>query len=239
MHYCEDKIWKYLIQLSMGICSIHSLFIVHRDLRSENILLDKNGNIKIKDLGISKRLNSEDSKSKIKVGVKFHIAPELLTEDEYGMEADAWSLGCIVYELCCLQPSFFVSVLLELNIISLDDPKIPQSIPGKVNGYSELLCGTIHSLLKKDPRKRIKVEEILNNSEVQRIGRRLKIDMELTSSLTTVISKCNNNNNNFRISNSKEYNVECDICHFKIPFKDYIKHYQTHYPSFIKMLKSK
>lgn len=215
---------------------MNSSLVIHRDLKPENVLLDKNGNIKIGDLGISKQLNSKDSRAQTIIGDRFHIAPELLREEEYGIEVDAWGLGCIGYELCCLVPPFFLPLLLDFQIMSMDPDPIPQAEPGKVGGYSKLLCETVHSLLKKNPEERLKVVDILNNPEVKRIGRRLNIDMGPATVLKTVRVRYVNDTI-YRMTKSEDDCIECDLCHLRIAFKDYFRHCQTHYPAIHKLLK--
>jgi len=73
--------------------------ILHRDLKSENIFMNKNIEIKIGDFGISKQLNREYTLTKYKLGTEYYIAPEILLDGKYNEKSDIWSLGCIIYEL--------------------------------------------------------------------------------------------------------------------------------------------
>ena len=75
----EDKIWKFFIQLCMGLYYLHSKNILHRDLKTLNIFLTKEGSLKIGDLGVAKILNS-DSFANTLVGTPYYLSPEMCEE---------------------------------------------------------------------------------------------------------------------------------------------------------------
>ena len=74
--------------------------VIHRDLKTQNILLTKDNNIKIADFGLSKTLSTMSKMTGTKnAGTPTTIAPEILQGKKYTFSADIWSLGCILYEL--------------------------------------------------------------------------------------------------------------------------------------------
>ena len=73
--------------------------VIHRDLKTENILLTKDKNIKISDFGLAKILTSLSEMASTKCGTHTTIAPEILEGKKYSYSADIWSLGCVFYEL--------------------------------------------------------------------------------------------------------------------------------------------
>jgi serine/threonine protein kinase len=72
----EEKIWKFFIQICMGLEHIHKNKILHRDIKTLNIFLNKNETVKIGDLGVAKMLNSNDFAHTM-VGTPFYLSPEL------------------------------------------------------------------------------------------------------------------------------------------------------------------
>ena len=75
----EDKIWKFFIQICLGLSSLHKKNILHRDLKTLNIFLTKEGNVKIGDLGVAKILNAESFANTL-VGTPYYLSPEMCEE---------------------------------------------------------------------------------------------------------------------------------------------------------------
>ncbi|VDL71018.1 unnamed protein product [Nippostrongylus brasiliensis] len=95
----EDEARRWFGQIASAVAYLHHKGIVHRDLKAENILLDKNSNIKIIDFGFS---NTQAPSQLLRTwcGSPPYAAPELLLGKEYdGLKADIWSLGVILYIL--------------------------------------------------------------------------------------------------------------------------------------------
>jgi NIMA (never in mitosis gene a)-related kinase len=83
---------------------MHELNIMHRDLKSSNILLFKDGTAKLGDLNLSKI--AKEGFLKTQTGTPYYAAPEMWKEYAYDFKSDVWSLGCSVYEMCALVPPF-------------------------------------------------------------------------------------------------------------------------------------
>ena len=95
----EPVAWRLLLQCCLGLSHIHSRHILHRDVKSENIFLDKNGDAKIGDLGVAKMIGAESAGfAKTLVGTPFYLSPELCRGKPYNHKSDAWALGCVLYE---------------------------------------------------------------------------------------------------------------------------------------------
>ena len=84
--------------LVMGIQSLHSKNVLHRDLKSANVFLTSNKFIKIGDFGISKVLDATSAKTF--VGTPYYLSPEMVEGKPYSTKADIWALGVILYNLC-------------------------------------------------------------------------------------------------------------------------------------------
>ena len=90
----------------MGLAAIHKLKILHRDLKTLNIFLTKNLDVKIGDLGVAKVLSHSGCFAKTLIGTPYYLSPELCEEKPYNDKSDVWALGCILYELCTYQHPF-------------------------------------------------------------------------------------------------------------------------------------
>lgn len=114
----EELVFYFLFQIISGIAFMHSNFVLHRDLKPDNILLNKRKIVKICDFGISKEMKKVYCQTYI--GTPLYMAPELINEKcIYNFPADIWSIGCIAYEMCCLKvrlTTYFCSPLLTIII---------------------------------------------------------------------------------------------------------------------------
>lgn len=94
-----SKAVSYFKQIVEGVHYLHSRGVIHRDLKLGNILFGQDGNIKIADFGLAAQLSEEDEQRDTQCGTPTTVAPEVLRNAGYGLEADIWSLGCILYSL--------------------------------------------------------------------------------------------------------------------------------------------
>ena len=95
----NEKAKFYTIEIILAIDFMHKKKMIYRDLKPENVLIDKTGHIKLTDFGLSKILSKEKEKAYTICGTPQYLAPEILTGDGYDDSVDWWSLGCILYKM--------------------------------------------------------------------------------------------------------------------------------------------
>ena len=164
----EDMIWNYLIQTLEGLHYIHGKNIIHRDLKSANIFLMKDGTVKIGDLNVSKI--TKIGMAYTQTGTPYYASPEIWLDKPYNFKSDVWSLGCIIYELCQLKPPFRGTSLKNLCF------NIQRGIYEPImNYYSEELRTIINLMLKTDPNMRPTTGQILKSKIILNKKKELKI----------------------------------------------------------------
>ncbi|KAJ8290817.1 hypothetical protein GJAV_G00017900 [Gymnothorax javanicus] len=151
----EQQITEWLIQLLLGVHYMHQRRILHRDLKAKNIFLKKNI-VKIGDFGVSCLLMGSHDLATTFTGTPYYMSPEALSHQGYNSKSDIWSLGCILYEMCCLEHAFnghsFLAVVMK--IVEGETPALPEK-------YSEELNSVMQSMLSKDPDQRLSAGDML------------------------------------------------------------------------------
>ena len=100
----EAEIWHYFVQMVRGLQGLHDLNIVHRDIKSANLFMNKSGLLKLGDMNVSKV--AKRGFLETQTGTPYYASPEVWKDKPYDVKSDIWSLGCVLYELCTLSPPF-------------------------------------------------------------------------------------------------------------------------------------
>ena len=145
--FTETEILSCFIQIIRGLKHLHSNKILHRDIKSANIFLNKNGSIKVGDLNISKVI--KEIMKNTQTGTPFYASPEIWNNDAYDFKSDIWSLGCLLYELCSLKPPFLGDSIQ--NVFELVNKGKYEEIDSY---YSDFLKNIISSTLRVNPKQR-------------------------------------------------------------------------------------
>jgi serine/threonine protein kinase len=136
---------KIVKGIASALDYIHGCGVIHRDLKLENVLI-KDGRAKVADFGLSSETDSSVSLRGSVVGTIAYFSPERANRGKYGLKADLWAVGCIIWE---------VSALRRLEF---DFWKVEESISRMVldcGSKSPLLARMVSQLLQVDPLKRI------------------------------------------------------------------------------------
>jgi NIMA (never in mitosis gene a)-related kinase len=157
----ESYVWNLVVQLSRGLKALHDLSIVHRDLKSANIFLTKDGKVKLGDMNVSKV--SKACLEHTQTGTPYYASPEVWKDLPYDNRSDLWSFGCVLYESICLKPPFRAEDMRGLykKVVKGEYSAIPRT-------FSQELAGIVDGLLQVDPNQRINCNQILNLPEVRK-----------------------------------------------------------------------
>nr|XP_002130366.1 testis-specific serine/threonine-protein kinase 1-like [Ciona intestinalis] len=129
----DSESHKFFTEMCTGVEYMHQVGVVHRDLKCENVLLSKKNSIKIADFGFAREIGPNEN-SKTYCGSAAYAAPELLQGIPYkGTIADIWSLGVILYIMCCSSMPFRDANIKTLIKDQKDTLHIPSSVAGTLN----------------------------------------------------------------------------------------------------------
>ncbi|KAK0617419.1 kinase-like domain-containing protein [Immersiella caudata] len=155
----EKQARKFARQIASAVDYCHRNSIVHRDLKIENILISKTGDIKIIDFGLSNLFSpDEDRRLKTYCGSLYFAAPELLQAKPYtGPEVDVWSFGVVLFVLVCGKVPFDDQYMPALHL------KIKKGAVDYPNWLSPECKHLISRMLVTDPRQRATMHEVMNH----------------------------------------------------------------------------
>lgn len=158
-------------EILLALEYIHSLGVVYRDLKLENVLLDLDGHVRIADFGLSKLLGKRKANSrkpppipsanlriappkpvsmtKTFCGTREYVAPEMLSGSEYGQSVDLWAFGILLYEILCGRTPFYSRNREEIYMRIENGPlRFPRNLSPEV-------ASLIRGLLDRNPNTRL------------------------------------------------------------------------------------
>src|SRR5512136_679445 len=156
-----EQILRYGQQMADALAHAHGRGVVHRDFKSANVVVTPDGQVKVLDFGLAKRMTGEELADATTVsrhsltapgvvaGTLAYMAPEQLKGQPADARSDIWALGVVLYELAAGQRPFQGQTGFELTsaILSQPVPAVPPAVPAP-------LAGVIERCLAKEPGER-------------------------------------------------------------------------------------
>ncbi|XP_051966396.1 serine/threonine-protein kinase PAK 4-like [Xyrauchen texanus] len=163
----EEQIATVCLSVLKALSVLHSQGVIHRDIKSDSILLTHDGRVKLSDFGFCAQVSKEVQRRKSLVGTPYWMAPELISRLPYGQEVDIWSLGVMVIEMVDGEPPYFNEPPLKAMKMIRDN--LPPKLKN-LHKVSPLLKGFLDRMLVRDPAQRAIAQELLKHPFLSKAG---------------------------------------------------------------------
>lgn len=148
-------------EILVGLAFMHRNHLLHRDIKSDNVLVDMEGKVKLADFGFATGLTKEEDKRKSVVGTPYWMAPEVIQSLQYGTNVDVWSLGITAIEMAQGDPPFMAEQPLRALLLIATQKEGPKL--DKASEWSGEFNKFLGRCLSKDPTKRAESDELLED----------------------------------------------------------------------------
>ncbi|XP_078086479.1 serine/threonine-protein kinase PAK 5 isoform X1 [Mustelus asterias] len=163
----EEQIATVCFSVLKALSYLHSQGVIHRDIKSDSILLTSDGRIKLSDFGFCAQVSKEVPRRKSLVGTPYWMAPEVISRLPYGTEVDIWSLGVMVIEMVDGEPPYFNEPPLQAM------RRIRDNLPPRlkdVHKASSVLRSFLDLMLVRDPLQRASAPELIKHPFLKLAG---------------------------------------------------------------------
>ncbi|OMJ72371.1 hypothetical protein SteCoe_29209 [Stentor coeruleus] len=169
-----EKVIAYILkEVLKGLISMHVKHRIHRDIKSDNILVSIDGSVKLGDFGYATQLTEENQIRDSVVGTPCWMAPELVLGLDYGTNIDVWSLGIVGIELAESEPPYFNEDCAKALYLIASNPSPTLS---KKNSWSEDFKDFVDQCLIKSTEIRPQSNMLINHPFVDMIHKEHKQD---------------------------------------------------------------
>ncbi|MEN2499262.1 MAG: Serine/threonine-protein kinase 24 [Marteilia pararefringens] len=154
-----EKYCRYIAhKICLALEYLNDNNVLHRDIKSANVLIAKDGSIKLADFGVAGSLSRTVQKRKTLVGTPFWMAPEVIQQDNYDQKADIWALGITCYEMINRHPPHYTQSAIRaiFAIVNSDPPEISENFSTQFRHF-------VACCLNKNPDKRLSIDELLKH----------------------------------------------------------------------------
>ena len=174
----EEEIASFIFMILKGLLFLHENKKIHRDVKTENMLLTHDGIAKLADFGVSTQLMHSFSKKITKIGTPFYMSPEVIMQNKYDYKCDIWSLGITSIEMAEGEPPFAkVKGYWVLKKIITHPPK---GLKNKEK-WSKEFNDFVEKCLTYEPEKRPSAKELLKHPFINKYNRGSKLIAELVN----------------------------------------------------------
>eukprot|EP00062_Callorhinchus_milii_P019633 gi/632974399/ref/XP_007903656.1/ PREDICTED: serine/threonine-protein kinase PAK 7 isoform X2 [Callorhinchus milii] len=163
----EEQIATVCLSVLKALSYLHSQGVIHRDIKSDSILLTSDGRIKLSDFGFCAQVSKEVPRRKSLVGTPYWMAPEVISRLPYGTEVDVWSLGVMVIEMVDGEPPYFNEPPLQAM------RRIRDNLPPRlkdIHKVSAVLRSFLDLMLVRDPVQRASAKQLLSHPFLKLAG---------------------------------------------------------------------
>ncbi|KOO33827.1 ha-tagged protein kinase domain of mitogen-activated protein kinase kinase kinase, partial [Chrysochromulina tobinii] len=126
----EHLVCVYVHQVLIGLEWLHEQGVCHRDIKGANLLITKDGQVKLADFGVAKKEDSRPTAKNSVVGTPYWMAPEIIQMSAFTTASDIWSLGCTILELLTGEPPYFElkPITALYRIVQDEHPPLPSDL---------------------------------------------------------------------------------------------------------------
>ncbi|TRY57942.1 hypothetical protein DNTS_009827, partial [Danionella cerebrum] len=163
----EEQIATVCVSVLKALSYLHTQGVIHRDIKSDSILLTSDGRIKLSDFGFCAQVSRDVPRRKSLVGTPYWMAPEVISRLPYGTEVDIWSLGIMVMEMVDGEPPYFNEPPLQAM------RRIRDNLPPRLRDsqqVSSVLRSFLELMLVREPSQRASAQQLLQQPFLKLAG---------------------------------------------------------------------